>query len=208
MTLGDVIEQLKYGELRAIATKDDNLAIVSYTNLALQALYNRFLIKVSETIIQLEDNITEYTLPDDVAVIDSVYNENGEELSIDDPSDINGVFRSSFDTIQVPNPITGNALSIIYVAIPEKLTYIDETSLTQKIPLPPQLLEPLLHYIGYRAHMSINGDIKEENNTHYIRFVASCDRIDQLGAIRRAIPLASVSKAEHISETYTEMIGE
>ena len=33
-----------------------------------------------------------------------------------------------------------------------------DTSDSVKIPLP--LLEPLLHYIGYRAHGSINGAIK------------------------------------------------
>lgn len=207
MTLADVIEQLKYGELRSIAVKDDNNAIVSYINLALQALYNRFTLRVDEYVLAMEDNITEYTLPDNLSVIDSVYNEEGEELSLDDPMDVNGILRVSYDTIQVPNPITGDALSIIYIPIPDKIVYVDETSLTQKIPLPPQLLEPLLHYIGYRAHGSMDGNIKAENNTHYMRFVASCDRIDQLGVIRRAIPTASVNKNEHISETYVE-VGE
>ena len=50
MTLHDIVTQLKYGELRSIATKDDNVAIVSYVNLALQALYNRFTLKVSEQV--------------------------------------------------------------------------------------------------------------------------------------------------------------
>ncbi len=207
MTVNDVVTQLKYGELRSIAIKDDIPAIVSYINLALQALYNRFTLKVDEYVLVMEDNITEYTLPDNLSIIDSVYNENGEELSLDDPMDVNGILRVSYDTVQVPNPIAGDALSIVYISIPAKIVYVDETSLTQKIPLPSQLMEPLLHYIGYRAHGSMDGNIKAENNTHYMRFVASCDRIDQLGVIRRAIPTASVSKAEHISETYVE-IGE
>ena len=99
-------------------------------------------------------------------------------------------------------------ISVIYKPAPTWLVYIDETSLTQKIPIPPQLIEPLLHYIGYRAHGSMDGNIKAENNTHYMRFVASCDRIEQLGLVRKAVVPAHVSLAEGISEvdvTYQEV---
>jgi hypothetical protein len=208
MTLNDVVNQLKYGELRSIATKDDNAAIISYVNLALQALYNRFTLKVSEQIIPLQDNVVEYTLNPDLMVIEGIYDENGDEFELDDPTSLFSIMQVDFETIQIANPANGATLSVIYKPAPTTLTYVDETSLTQKIPIPPQLTEPLLHYIGYRAHGSMDGNIKAENNTHYMRFVASCDKIEQLGLVRKAVVPAHVSQAEGISEiniTYEEV---
>lgn len=201
MTLNDVVNQLKYGELRSIATKDDNAAIVSYVNLALQALYNRFTLKVSEQIIPLKSYKAEYKLNPDVMVIEGIYDENGDEFDLDNEGSAFSIFQVDFETIQVPNPSVGATLSVIYKPAPPTILYVDETSLTQKIPIPPQLTEPLLHYIGYRAHGSMDGNIKAENNTHYMRFVASCDRIDAAGLVRKAVVPAHVSQAEGISET-------
>ena len=75
MTVNDVVNQLKYGELRSIAAKDDNFAIVSYINLALQALYNRFTLKISEQLIPLYNNVVEYALASDLMT--GVFYESG-----------------------------------------------------------------------------------------------------------------------------------
>lgn len=49
------------------------------------------------------------------------------------------------------------------------------------IELPMQMIEALLHYVGYRAHGAMDGSIQAENNTHYMRFDAACKRIEQSG---------------------------
>ena len=200
MTLNDVVTQLKYGELRSVASKDDMDAIVSYVNLALIALYSRFSLKVSEQLIPMQDNITEYLLNEDAMTIRAIYDENGDEFALDDETSLFSIMQVDFETIQVPNPSTGATLSVIYLPAPTTLTYIDETSLTSRVPIPPQLLEPLLHYVGYRAHGSMNGDIKAENNTHYMRYEASCKRIEDLGVVRKAVIPAHVSQQESISQ--------
>ena len=200
MTLNDIVTQLKYGELRSVASKDDMDAIVSYVNLALIALYSRFSLKVSEQLIPMKDNITEYLLNEDAMTIRAIYDENGDEFALDDETSLFSIMQVDFETIQVPNPSTGATLSVIYLPAPTTLTYIDETSLTSRVPIPPQLLEPLLHYVGYRAHGSMNGDIKAENNTHYMRYEASCKRIDDLGVVRKAVVPAHVSQQESISQ--------
>jgi hypothetical protein len=51
------------------------------------------------------------------------------------------------------------------------------------IPLPPQYIEALFNYVGYRGHGSVTGDIKTENNTHYMRFEKSCNTIEAMGLI-------------------------
>jgi hypothetical protein len=200
MTLNDVVTQLKYGELRSVASRNDMDAIVSYVNLALIALYSRFSLKVSEQLIPMQDNITEYLLNEDAMTIRAIYDENGDEFALDDETSLFSVMQVDFETIQVPNPSTGATLSVIYLPAPTTLTYIDETSLTSRVPLPFQLLEPLLHYVGYRAHGSMNGDIKAENNTHYMRYEASCKRIEDLGVVRKAVVPAHVSQQESISQ--------
>jgi len=200
MTLNDVVTQLKYGELRSVASRNDMDAIVSYVNLALIALYSRFSLKVSEQLIPMQDNITEYLLNEDAMTIRAIYDENGDEFALDDETSLFSIMQVDFETIQVPNPSTGATLSVIYLPAPTTLTYIDETSLTSRVPIPPQLLEPLLHYVGYRAHGSMNGDIKAENNTHYMRYEASCKRIDDLGVVRKAVVPAHVSQQESISQ--------
>jgi len=200
MTLNDVVTQLKYGELRSVASRNDMDAIVSYVNLALIALYSRFSLKVSEQLIPMQDNITEYLLNEDAMTIRAIYDENGDEFALDDETSLFSIMQVDFETIQVPNPSTGATLSVIYLPAPTTLTYIDETSLTSRVPIPPQLLEPLLHYVGYRAHGSMNGDIKAENNTHYMRYEASCKRIEDLGVVRKAVVPAHVSQQESISQ--------
>jgi len=200
MTVNDIVTQLKYGELRSIAAKDDMDAILTYINLALIALYSRFSLKVSEQLIPMQDNITEYLLNEDAMTIHAIYNENGDEFALDDETSLFSIMQVDFETIQVPNPLTGATLSVIYLPAPTTLTYIDETSLTSRVPLPSQLLEPLLHYVGYRAHGSMNGDIKAENNTHYMRYEASCKRIEDLGVVRKAVVPAHVSQQESISQ--------
>jgi len=200
MTVNDIVTQLKYGELRSIAAKDDMDAILTYINLALIALYSRFSLKVSEQLIPMQDNITEYLLNEDAMTIRAIYDENGDEFALDDETSLFSIMQVDFETIQVPNPLTGATLSVIYLPAPTTLTYIDETSLTSRVPLPSQLLEPLLHYVGYRAHGSMNGDIKAENNTHYMRYEASCKRIEDLGVVRKAVVPAHVSQQESISQ--------
>lgn len=209
MTAREVIDQLRYGELRSIAVKDDPIAIFTYINLALIALYGRFRLKFGEQLITLSANIVEYKLtPDNINII-GVYDENGDEFALDDETSLFSINQVAWDTIQVPNPVEGNVISVIYLASPPTLTYVDDPSLdTTVVPIPPQLLEPLLSYVGYRAHGALKGDIKAENNTHLMRYEASCKRIKTEGLVREAIPPAHINQNESIGSptiTYQEV---
>lgn len=201
MLVSEIVTQLKYGELRSVAVKDDLPAMISYMNLAVIALYSRFKIIRNEQIIDLLDNVSIYNLNLDILLIEAAYTELGE-VSVNDDNDILGVFTPSFDTIQVPNAATGNQLSVLYVASPDPLVLDvdDAVTLAQNVRIPLALIEPLLHYIGYRAHGSMNGDIKAENNTHYMRYEASCKRVLELGLIRVDVAPALVNLQEGIAD--------
>ena len=185
MTINDVITLAQGGELKGLAVKSDNETIVGYINLGLIELYKRFPIKTNEYIITLTEDTEIYTMPDDFMYIVAAYGEvdaySDDTVNIlaineeDNPLSINTI---NWNQIQIPVNIDGEYISLIYAASPEFLSVDD---LTATVPIPPQMVEALLHYMGYRAHSSVNGEIQAENSTHYTRFDASCARISTLG---------------------------
>ncbi len=197
MTVQEIIDMAKFGELRNLQLGTfENEAIVSYLNLGMIELYKRFPLSVKESLIELA-TVTgnEYTLPSDCMWIISAYGEvptNSTttltvELSInneDDPLSINTI---GWNKIQIPLNITGQFVSLIYAAglsATDKILYdVDGFYLAQEIAIPLQLVEPLLHYVGYRAHGAMDGNIQSESNTHYMRFDASCKRVQVDGML-------------------------
>ena len=195
MTVQEVIDMAKFGELRNLKLGNlEDRAIVSYINLGLIELYKRFPLSVKEAIIELTDATnSEYTLPSDCMWLVSAYGEVPEdepyteynELTINDENDPLSVNTVSWNTVQIPLGIKGSYVSLIYVAAPDatqKITYDEAgTYLTKELQLPAQLIEPLLFYIGYRAHGAMDGNIQSESNTHYMRFDKSCQKIKTEG---------------------------
>jgi len=189
MLVSDVITDAKYGELRQLAVKDDNTAILSYINMGMLELYKRFSLRTEEAIVTLSAIDTLYsldpTLPNvdmvddcDLIYIVGIYDEDGNPVEMNNEDEPLSVLTPNYDTIQVPSPADNTYLSVIYVATPTRLT-----STTSKIKLPSSLYEALLHYIGYRGHGSIDGNINTENNTHYMRFEKSCETAKAYGLV-------------------------
>ena len=209
MTVSDIANYIKYGEfaqLNIAPSLDDNdLAIkekaerqlLSYINLGLIEIYKRFDLRTEEAVITLVDAQTIYefsdaqvggylsALPGTFNHVLAAYNEKGHEYSINDENDALSILTPSWNTVQVPNPIVGEAVFFIYNASIDPIQWITDsaTTLAQIIPIPPVLTEALLHYIGYRGHGSTDGSVEAENNTHYMRFDASCQRVKDLGVI-------------------------
>lgn len=187
MTIQDVIEYAKAGELSQIHTAEDNADVITYINLGLIELYKRFSLRYEEAIVTMRTDKTIYKLDgtdadvdvsSDVSKIVEIYDENGSSLPINSETEALSINTPTWDTIQVPYPSNGDRLSIVYIAPPEKVI-----TTTDKLQLPSVLLEALLHYIGYRAHGSIDGKINAENNTHYMRFEKSCEQARKDGFI-------------------------
>lgn len=185
MTLQELIDLARNGELSNLSVKDDMDAVLGYINLGLIELYKRFPIETDEHLIELQDATSIYTMPSDFMWIVSAYDEVPENsdkdtISIpineeDNPLSINTI---SWNKIQVPVTTQGAYISVIYTSSPDIYTSSD---LSEDIPIPVQMVEPLLHYIGYRAHGAMDGNVQAENNTHYQRFEVSCRRIEEKG---------------------------
>jgi len=183
MTIAEVVSLAQNGELKSIAVKNDLSAVIGFINLGLIELYKRFPLNIKEVIIDISDPlVTEYQLPTDFMWIVTAYGEvpsnspvvRLKHLPINSEDDVYSINTIGWNTVQIPSSVPGNAVSIMYVAEPPVFT-VNDTALD--IPIPSQMIEALLNYIGYRGHGSIKGDIKAESNTHYRRFEASVARL-------------------------------
>lgn len=186
MLIREVIDMAKTGELRNIAASSNDEAILSYINLGMIELYKRFPLETKEDLFDRVDGVNEHKLPADFMWLVSAYgtiirNNRLElaQLAINEDENIYSINTVSWNTVQIGLGVAAGQVSLVYVASPPSYTVADAD--TVDIAIPAQFLEPLLHYVGYRAHGAINGNIDKENNTHYQRFEASCNKAKSLG---------------------------
>ena len=185
MIIQDVVDTARYSELSGSSLKDNVEAIILFLNAGLLELHKRFQLDTNEHIITVTEGVDIYPLPEDFLHLVDVYGEVVEgsldappRLPVNDNGNPYSVFLPSYKELQVPRIMVGDKLSVIYAAVPTTYTVDD---LGVDLQLPPALIEPLLHYIGYKAHLGIRGDAQAETNTHYLRFDRSCSKARELG---------------------------
>lgn len=195
MTLQNVIDLAKNGPLKNVAVKNDIDAVIGYINLGLIELYKRFPIDTEEVIITLgQDGDTEndytmisdtvYQMPDNFMYLIAAYEEvddssliTTKQVPINEEENPYSINTISWNKLQVPVATDGSYLSLIYASSPQ---YFTEAETTEIVPLPMQLIEPLLAYLGYQGHASVSA-AENENNVHYQRFEMSCNKVKELG---------------------------
>lgn len=183
MNAQEVITMAANSELSNINIKDDVPTVIGYMNLGIIELYKRFALSTKEHVITLLDGVEIYDMPTDFmwaieaygeADVNSVIKVN--KISINDEDDELGINTINWRQVQVPIATTGSFISIIYAASPVLVT---ELTINDPLPLPIQMIEPLLNYIGYKGNTPT--DSVEENNMYYRRFELSCKRIEDKG---------------------------
>lgn len=181
MTVQQIIDLAKNGELRQLSIADDVVAMLGYLNLGMLELYKRFSLRTEEYIVTLEDGKTIYTLPTDFMWIVSAYGEVPEnsvedyiELPVNKEDDLTSINTISWNKLQIPLTTAGAYVSIIYVAAPVSYT---DTDLSVDIDLPPQMYDALLDYIAYRATSSADTGVQSEDSLLYQRFEATCTKL-------------------------------
>ena len=189
MLVSEIINLASSSELRQLSVRTDTNAVIGFINLGMLELHKRFTLKAEEAIITLQDGKTLYTLdgtdtdvsitnPGNFLIAIECYDESGKLVPVNDERNLLGIMTPSYNTIEVINVTDGAKLSVIY-----RSSVPFSTAVTDNVALPPQLLESLLHYIGYRGNTTVSADIKAENNTHYMRFDQSCQRVIDQGLV-------------------------
>lgn len=199
MIVQDVINAARYSELGNTAIKDNTDAILTFMNLGLLELHKRFPLRVEQTVLTLSNTTTTFNLPSTFMYPLAAYGEDKDGnidmehvLPINDESNPESIFFSTFKQVQVPDTLDGSSAVIVFAAKPDKYTADD---LNIELDLPETLIEPLLHYIGYKAQLGIRGDAQAENNAHWLRFDRSCKQAQDLGV---AYPMDSWKMATRI----------
>jgi len=184
--------------------------IIRNVNMGLIELHKRFPIKQNEVNIQLYSHITDYILhsdyaesntastkpykyimdatmlepfDDDILLIRHVYDEVGDEFSLNDLNDTTSLYTPQHNILQVPYPDNENTLAVIYRAGPKKINHVgfSEPENTE-LELPDQYLEALTAYVAYRLFASVNlGEGNAEANSYYAKFETAVAVIKDVG---------------------------
>jgi hypothetical protein len=196
--------------------------IIQYTNEALLRLFSRYTLKENHLIIELTQNRTSYPLKlkyaqstgnpetfikdfpgqlfeDDVIQILEVDDESGFKYPLNDRERRDSLFTPMPNTLQVPFPVEGDALGILYRArhpllVPDGMNYIN-----QEIELPFTLEGALQNYIGHLVYSHMNGQENIVKSQEYLAaYETDCAEIEARDL---------VSQSFHTSHTKLEQRG-
>jgi len=201
MKLENIINTARNGELKSLSAKDKTDGVViDYINTAVVALYNRFVLRTVVAKLTPAGDKVLYSLDrlgvdvrDRTVVVDynkkelnrviSVTDNLGNAYTINDDSDKATIRMPNYDSVVIPveKPEGFAYYNVLISVVPVEVPL--DADLSYNLDVPRFLLEAMMHYIGYRAHGSVDGNIQAENNTHLMRFVAACNAVEALGLI-------------------------
>lgn len=191
--------------------KETRLAgIIDALNEGLLELYSKFILSEGEIVLEQVEGMTNYKLHSDYAYstggvtpfetyikdlverpyqndlikILAVYRLGGEEFALNDQTKADSLYTPQFDVLQVPDPVPGSPLSIMYQARhPEIVMPVSgDGHAEQEIILPAVLESALLSFVTYKVFFYMNGQEHSakavEHNTAYEAAVALVEEKD------------------------------
>ena len=186
--------------------------VVSYITQGLTALHTRFALKHEEVIIQQFDHITDYYLrtqyaqqstestetykyimdsaakpfTGDVLRIEELYDEEGEEVPLNDEVHDCSMFTPKYDLIQMVQPDSANAYSVIYKADHTPIDLKANLPTAVEVEVPDSIIRPLVLYVSSLAHTAVGSP--EGMNTGFAKmqeYEALCIQMELQGAIHK-----------------------
>lgn len=183
--------------------------LTSWLNRSLKEIYSEFLLVSREIYITQDESIATYILSydyavtnpaspgqpiryitdsvaspflDDVLKIESVYDEEGGELFLNDASEDLSLFTPSYRSLQMPYPNEFNTVAVQYRGSHPKIVYaIASDPSTIEVEIPGSLYQALLFYMAHLAYASMNTDQGSESNDYYRKFMASIQSVQDRG---------------------------
>lgn len=190
MRIAEIIYILKTVELKQIIVGEDEAQVISLLNMALIDVYSKLNILQEEQIVKLEDERTMYRLQDNSQRVIQVFRSSMvddivREIGINDIYDDESVFTPQPFILHVPKPTTGEFVYVIQTVTPPYITKENQDNVD--LIVPPQLMESIVNYCGYRAYISMNGDEQTENSSHYKRYRRSLLDVGRYGLTQPSI---------------------
>lgn len=180
--------------------QEDKMKILSHVNDALLALYSRFILSSKYLLVEQVEHITNYHLipkyaesqscvdypyikdmvgdafTGDLIRILEVHGNNGCEYVLNDKDDCQSLFTPSPQMLQVPNPVTGMPMHIMYQARHDP---IKEVLPDAYIDIPFVLESALQAYVAHKIFSHMNGqDNMVKSQEHLTTYENRCIEIE------------------------------
>jgi hypothetical protein len=198
MKISDIVSLAKYSELNTLAVKDNVPAIVSFINLGLLELYSQFNLYSEEYMIALVDGQTIYDLPENFMYMTGAFEappegscQNSLPLPINEENNPLSLNTINYRQVQIPLSTGGAYISVIYTPKPETFTIED---LDEEVPLPDNLIQPLLNFIAYKGHGAIRVEGQGDSDIYFARFRRSCEERKTQGTSMTSDDLSMASR--------------
>lgn len=164
---------------------------INFVNLANLALHKRYHLLKKNFELDLPSDGEVYTLPSNFLVpIHAYYSSDFVDVSVKDtytnvvskvdtavsiliPEPFKAVIKGT-DTH--PDKLDHTQIILQYAAAPKQATTV-----YAELGVSEVYTEALLHYAAYKAFSSVSADIKDENNTYFLRYEASCKQLVNSG---------------------------
>ena len=162
---------------------------INYVNLANLALHKRFHLVKKTYELDNPLNEEEFTLPSDfLTPLYAYYTSDFDPVTIKDDSVklvnkvdtavsilINEPFKATIKGTDDETPKRSQIL-LKYAAAPKRA----KSTITD-LKISEVYTEALLNYAAYKAHSAVSGDMKDENNTYFLRYESSCKQLINSG---------------------------
>lgn len=191
------------GDGAGVIREQDRGKIVGYANEALLRLHSRFILKQGEVLVKMFEHITQYHLTkkyaqsqqepeaegffyiqdltgepfeEDVIKILEVWGSGGFQYPLNDPEDRWSLYTPKFNLLQVPYPVVGNALSVVYQAKHHELKVdAGDDELGSIVDIPDVLYGALTAFIAYKAFSHMNTqESTAKSQEHLATYEAIC----------------------------------
>ena len=179
MTFKELKDILSYTTLFDLSIKKDDKAVAIFINNGIKDLQSRFFLNPRASTIILNSDII--PLPTDFnRFISLQYKDNNEFVKFNVTETYNELeykLIHTFDSLLVLGNIPNKTIDIVYESdIPLIDTSKDDYD-NQVVNIPTTFINALTLYVGFVAHASMDSNIKAENNTYYMRYIAECKRL-------------------------------
>ena len=201
MYVSDYLSHIVKGEVKQLYVSDigttspntvqqANIAtLISYLNEANLELHKHFGLLQKELVLTDVTNNSLHNVPLDFLYAVSAQYYDGTEVSINNEranyvdkvdENVSILFPAPFKILVKGTDVSlkRDDISIVYVAVPATVS-----KTTDFIDLPQVYNEAIYNYMAYKAHVSVKGDMKEENNTYYLRYQESLRNIRLFGMV-------------------------
>lgn len=178
--------------------------LIQYINQGLLALYSRFILSEKTVLIVCLEHVVYYHLKrrfaeasgsnetnhyikdliqspfeEDVIKILEVFDSSGRPRVLNDKENQYSLFTPQPDILQVPNPIRGQALGIVYQARHRPLVDEGDDILSQDMDLPFFLEGALEFYVAHLLYSHMNGqENKITSQENLAKYEAVCAEVD------------------------------